>query len=367
MTYLLSSLWVALALLVIPLCNAQFLSDDCNYLRNILYPSLSGPAWLNQTGWNDFNNGNCCSWSGVSCQTGNRVTNIMLERNNLGGKIPDDIFKLSYLAELHLSVSSIRGQIPPGIGRLQRLSVFRCSECQLQGPIPSELFDAPIVHLNLNQNRLTGPIPITIVKKIAMNYLGLQGNLLTGPLPAINLELSGDIQTTSGFKCELKDNNFSCRPSGFNTRCEGVQYLSQCQGGMTNENVTNGAFSGGMSGNSGSSTISIGAIVGIVVGVVLFLAIGGFLIFRFKSRNTTIEPMKASHSPSSRTKLSAGDQNLTVRALATHVPQTEEEVFIYKGDEIVILDEVAGMLYGYNRSRNSEFKGMFPKDCISQV
>ncbi|ORX91420.1 hypothetical protein K493DRAFT_339378 [Basidiobolus meristosporus CBS 931.73] len=342
------------AMSLVAYLRAQFLSDDCNYLRNVLYPSLSGPGWLNQTGWNDFNNGNCCSWSGVSCQAGTRVSAIVLERNNLGGRIPDDIFKLSYLAELHLSVSTIRGQIPPGLGRLQRLSVFRCSECQLQGEIPSELFDAPLVHVRQ-----------TFLKQLVIR--GLQGNMLSGPLPAINLELAGDTQTMSGFKCELKDNNFSCRPPGFNTRCEGVQYLPQCQGTM-NENIVNGTAATGSQKSTPTKMLSIGAIIGIVVGVLAVLCVAGFLVFRFKSRTTTIGPMKASHSPSSRTKLSStGDQNLVIRAVETHVPQTDEEIFVYKGDELVVLDEVAGMLYGYNRSRNSQFKGVFPKDCVAKV
>ena len=85
-----------------------------------LYESLGGAAWTDNTNWLS---GSPCSgfgnWYGVTC-SGNTVSGVDLDGNNLNGRLPTQIgFLTSVKYALDLYGNNIYGFIPTEIGLLR--------------------------------------------------------------------------------------------------------------------------------------------------------------------------------------------------------------------------------------------------------
>lgn len=137
-------------------------SPDYNALV-ALYNSTSGANWTNNTNWLDTTKA-LSDWHGVTTQFINgeiRVTDIILESNNMDGSIPPEIGDLTFLQTLNLQVNNITGEIPSEIGNLNNLTFLR-----------------------LNTNAISGDFPIAITTLSQLQYLSLSVNQFTGSLPA---------------------------------------------------------------------------------------------------------------------------------------------------------------------------------------
>ncbi|GKC57719.1 probable leucine-rich repeat receptor-like protein kinase, partial [Tanacetum coccineum] len=86
------------------------------------------------------------------------------------GSIPPTIGNLKSLYWLDLSQNSLTGSLPvsdgttPGLDMLINTKHFHFGDNQLDGDIPLRLFNSKmnLIHLLLENNRLTGPIPSTL-------------------------------------------------------------------------------------------------------------------------------------------------------------------------------------------------------------
>ncbi|GKV45697.1 hypothetical protein SLEP1_g52755 [Rubroshorea leprosula] len=88
------------------------------------------------------------------------VNNIDLSRNNLTGRIPEEITTIPALTILNLSMNHLNGSIPNKIGNLRWLESLDLSHNQLSGQIPQSLSNlTSLSYLNLSYNNLTGKIP----------------------------------------------------------------------------------------------------------------------------------------------------------------------------------------------------------------
>ncbi|CAN6381925.1 unnamed protein product [Urochloa humidicola] len=100
---------------------------------------------------------------------------LALSGNSLSGALPN-----SFSPTLHtvdLSHNGFSGGIPAALLRLRDLRTLVLSHNALAGGIPGGPVRAPLVHLDLRANRLSGgvpPLPYTLV------YLSLAGNRLSG-------------------------------------------------------------------------------------------------------------------------------------------------------------------------------------------
>ena len=81
-----------------------------------LYNSTDGGNWTNNTGW--LLSDDHCSWSGVDCLGGGRVTTVNLDSNNLTGSIPAELGNLTALFNLGLHGNKLTGSIPAELGIL---------------------------------------------------------------------------------------------------------------------------------------------------------------------------------------------------------------------------------------------------------
>ena len=173
-----------------------------------LYQATGGANWKNKTNWLGAA-GTECTWYGVECDGDANVIRLLLYDNNLTGRIPPDLRKLTRLEILHLWDNALSGPIPPELGELsslevlildrnrltgripaefgalKKLTVLEADGNQLQGPLPPELGAmTALVDINLSFNAITGPLPPELGKLTNLVQLELSENQLSGPIPS---------------------------------------------------------------------------------------------------------------------------------------------------------------------------------------
>ncbi|KAF8392120.1 hypothetical protein HHK36_022462 [Tetracentron sinense] len=110
------------------------------------------------------------------------VKTIDLSRNDLSGKIPEEIMSLLQLGTLNLSMNRLTGKIPEKIGNLKMLETLDFSINQLSGSIPQSLSSLTFLsHLNLSYNNLSGKIPSGNQLQTLNDSSMYKGNQLCGP------------------------------------------------------------------------------------------------------------------------------------------------------------------------------------------
>ena len=146
-----------------------------------LYNSTDGANWTNNTNWLSADSA-LSTWYGITVTNG-RVTELVLEENNLVGTIPSEIGNLTNLGGLHLYYNQLTGSIPPEVGNLTNLTFLSFDTNQLTGLIPPEIGNLTnLTILQLEQNQLTGSIPPEIGNLTNLTYLNIGSSQLTGSI-----------------------------------------------------------------------------------------------------------------------------------------------------------------------------------------
>ena len=140
---------LALIVVLVGICTGISQADVPASQRQALidlYNSTNGSNWYDAENWRngddtDFNDiGTECTWFGVTCNgTGDSVTGLNLNDDDLSGSIPASIEDLADLQNLELSSNQLTGSIPPELGNISALGQLQLSFNQLSGSIPSEL------------------------------------------------------------------------------------------------------------------------------------------------------------------------------------------------------------------------------------
>ncbi|GLT56887.1 hypothetical protein SLA2020_299010 [Shorea laevis] len=120
------------------------------------------------------------------------LTTLFLNHCGFTGLIPGTIGSLRQLAYLSLNSNHFSGQIPPSIGYLTNLNWVDLSDNQLEGSLPVSDGTTPgldnlvkTLHFHLGQNKFSDEIPEQIFSSnMALIHLLLDGNNLTGPIPS---------------------------------------------------------------------------------------------------------------------------------------------------------------------------------------
>lgn len=141
-----------------------------------LYNSTDGAHWNDNTGWL---NGPVSNWFGVVL-TGNRVTNLILNFNNLKGAFPSSIGNLTMLTAINMFDNHLTGTLPASFNKLHLYGIFLMNN-QLTGRIPA--FDSSLLYsIGLGGNQFTGTLPVfPHMEKI--QEIDLDNNQLTGNIP----------------------------------------------------------------------------------------------------------------------------------------------------------------------------------------
>ena len=164
-------------------------------------------------GWVDDASDPCSSsgnWNGVTCNGASKtqsVTKLVMSKMGLTGTIPVSVKELSSLVELDLDINSLSGTIPS--------DVFSCSTSleqvwlnnnKLSGTVPVTIAQgvattATLRNVDLSYNSLSGTLPYGMRFLQALVYFHVQFNNLTGQIP----ELASPLQSS----LDLNDNLFN--------------------------------------------------------------------------------------------------------------------------------------------------------------
>ncbi|XP_077250841.1 uncharacterized protein LOC143890150 [Tasmannia lanceolata] len=163
--------------------------------------SWSSPNSTNQTP---------CNWTGITCNSQRRVTQISLPNlalrgnlhslnfssfsnlallnltgNSLIGSIPSNIGSLSKLNSLDLSSNNLSGILPPSLSNLTQISNLDVSSNMISGQIDPSFFSSwtQLTSLQFQYNQLIGTIPSEIGLLSNLQILRLYGNQLSGSIP----------------------------------------------------------------------------------------------------------------------------------------------------------------------------------------
>ncbi len=148
------------------------INEDDKQALLVLYESLGGRAWNNNTNWLQ---GDVSSWFGITTVNG-RVTRIELANNNLGrgqpgnGSIPAEIGNLTELEVLDLSSNRVRLRVPEEITSLANLERLLLNNNEIE-ELP-DLGDMPsLEEVRVENNRLTfGDLEPNIEQKFSLTY-----------------------------------------------------------------------------------------------------------------------------------------------------------------------------------------------------
>ncbi|MCG6190175.1 immunoglobulin domain-containing protein [Maribellus maritimus] len=130
----------------------------------VLFNSMNGINWNNNTNWLDTTNHSVSDWYGITVSE-EHITHIILNNNNLNNSIPKEIEKINNLQSLNLFDNHIEGPIPNEIGNLNKLQYLNL-ERNLIGKMPE------------NSSRVARQIPDEIGNISSLNTLRLSYNYL---------------------------------------------------------------------------------------------------------------------------------------------------------------------------------------------
>jgi RHS repeat-associated protein len=156
-----------------------------------LFDSLGGPSWKNKTNWPTGGNwpANTTSeqfgrWYGINVTNGD-VTSIILNGNNLSGRLPSSIGMLSRLQAVNLIYNQISGPLPDRMRDLGRLTALLISNNRLNGGL-SVLCNLPgLQYLQADGNQFNGGIPACLGNLTELRILYLENNPLGGTIPDV--------------------------------------------------------------------------------------------------------------------------------------------------------------------------------------
>ncbi|XP_024636138.1 receptor-like protein 14 [Medicago truncatula] len=146
--------------------------------------------------WNQIDD-DCCQWNGVTCVEGH-VTALDLSQESISGGLNDSsaLFNLQYLQSLNLALNVFRATIPQELHQLQNLRYLNFSNIGFEGQIPKEIFhlksgilgefhnaSSPLLEiLDLSNNYLQGPIPLSIFNLPTLRFIQLSFNKFNGTI-----------------------------------------------------------------------------------------------------------------------------------------------------------------------------------------
>lgn len=123
---------------------------DQDTILKALYDATNGPSWTGDADWGS-NATTFCESHGVTCNSDQQVTSIVLSNKGLSGTLPNGLGFLEKLVQLDVSYNNIRGTLP------------------------ADLQFAPLEILNVAENQLTGFVPSGLCRKSGVNGNGVDG------------------------------------------------------------------------------------------------------------------------------------------------------------------------------------------------
>lgn len=148
-----------------------------------IYNATNGASWNDNTNW--LSAQPVSEWYGVTV-TGNKISRLAFDGNNLTGTLPPEIGDLTGLEYLSFySGNSINGTLPEEISNLTELRVLSFEFNNFTGPIPASY--ANLTKLRgfwFNNNQLSGEVPSFVATSYPnLVFFDISFNNFQGTLP----------------------------------------------------------------------------------------------------------------------------------------------------------------------------------------
>lgn len=165
--------------------NASINKQEKQILEE-LYRATKGDQWIAKWDLSE----KIDTWHGVLVEDGH-VVEIDLHQNGLEGVIPSSLGDLSKLRVLNLAFNKLTGPIPISLVQLHYLEKLKLEMNSLSGVLPNSFKNAKsLKELSLFNNLLEGNIPEGIGEASQLKVLNLSSNYFKGELPGSIASLS---------------------------------------------------------------------------------------------------------------------------------------------------------------------------------
>lgn len=214
-----------------------------------LYYSLQGHGWARNDNWLSYNRSEC-EWYqkeefGVTsmihgfynywaedylvptpnspCDSEGRIRNVWLDRNNVVGSLPEELYLLSNLQSFSFAMNpGLEGTLSTRLGTLQDLEAIVFLGMGNPGPIPSEIgMVTKMKAMGLSIGAIGGTLPSELGLLTDMEYMALGNNPDLGGTIPTNLNMSKVI-----FFALLESDFTGTIPTELATQLQSVKHFS---------------------------------------------------------------------------------------------------------------------------------------------
>jgi Leucine-rich repeat (LRR) protein len=186
------------------------------YALATLYYSTNGDNWDDKQNWTTDGD-ECHGWwskpdseggetKRLSCNSNGSITILNIEDNNLHGTLPEEIALLSSsMFELSLKDNEIGGKLPSTLGKMTRLKTLDLEKKNFSSTILTEFGNMmTLENLRLASNSLSGDVPSELRHMTFLEDLRLSKNNLSGKIDGSVVESLKQLHTLT-----LSENNFT--------------------------------------------------------------------------------------------------------------------------------------------------------------
>ncbi|KAI8523302.1 hypothetical protein RHMOL_Rhmol13G0062800 [Rhododendron molle] len=154
-------------------------SDDASILAKLAESLTPAPS-----GWSAANP---CDWTGIACDSSDRVTSINLPSKSLAGQLPPELNQLSRLKSLSLQRNRLSGPFPSlsNLPSLEQISLDSNNFSSIPSPFLSNLTSLQTLSISENPNLPPWTIPPTLSDSTTLTSLYAGNTNLFGEIPDI--------------------------------------------------------------------------------------------------------------------------------------------------------------------------------------
>ncbi|XP_028078445.1 probable LRR receptor-like serine/threonine-protein kinase At1g56140 isoform X3 [Camellia sinensis] len=150
----------------------------------------------------NYNPGIKCECNGTICH----ITHLKVYALDVAGVIPDELWTLTYLADLNLAQNYLIGPLSASIGNLTRMQYLSLGINALSGELPVELGKLTnLISLSISSNDFSGPLPSELGNLAKLEQLYIDSSGLSGAIPSSFAALQ-NMQTVWASDTELNGN-----------------------------------------------------------------------------------------------------------------------------------------------------------------
>lgn len=163
---------------------------------------------------------------------GNQLHTLIALGNFLFGPIPDSLGQCMSLARIRMGENYINGTIPDKLFALPNLMQVELQDNLLTGGFPdtgNSMISPLLGQISLSNNRLVGPLPLSIANFTGLQKLLLDHNGLTGRIPSV----IGRLNQLS--KLDISYNNLSREITPEISSCKSLTFLDLSNNNLSGE------------------------------------------------------------------------------------------------------------------------------------